>query len=522
MQIGRYKLFTDEKIINSKNVVKVISDAMSKFKTNALACERLLDIDAGYMPLQRTKSVRPDIDVQTVDSVANEISTFKISYHFGIPFTFVQRGTHDSGSDDETDAIALLNECYAAENLGRKQTELGRFVEICGIGYTIIDIKSNWHDGDSFFQYEVLDPRYSFVIFSSVYSDHRPMLGVTYRTDKSGNTYYTAFSEDKRFEIVNSVIKNGEEITEEWQLSSRSGDRNPLGMIPIIEWERNSDRMGVFEREVPEMERLNLIISDIGNDIDQETQAIWHANDVEFPQVLDKDGKPTGEIEKPQSNDWVCTKTPKDGRQPFIKALTTGYNYEGLLNNYQSTRALILQRCYTPQRDTTSGGSSGTAMSDATGWSAAEQVANAQQLYMESSKMQEVKVALQAIRKNPNTPTESPLLNLRYMDVKPNILRMKSYEMSVKTTALANLLSHGIHGLHALKAINFFDDVEQVYADSKDLIDEYQKNAFGEKEEIQTTGNLPDYQVGNTPLIDGLSLEKPMSAEDNNGETGNR
>ena len=54
-------------------------------------------------------------------------------------------------------------------------------------------------------------------------------------------------------------------------------------MIPIIEWERADDRMGVFEREIPEINRLNLMLSDIGNDIDQETQMIWHTNDVEFP-----------------------------------------------------------------------------------------------------------------------------------------------------------------------------------------------------------------------------------------------
>lgn len=519
MQIGRRILFTDEKFITNKNVVKVLSDAMSDFEANALDCEKLLNVEAGNMPLEREKLVRPDIDVQTVDPIANEIATFKISYHFGIPFTFVQRGSHDSGSQAETDAIALLNECYSAENLGRKQTELGRFVEICGIGYSFIDIKTNWVDGDSFFQYEVLDPRYAFVIYSSVYSDHRPMLGVTFRQDKMGNKYYTCFSADKRFEVQNSVVVNGEETSDEWYITSRSGERNLLGVIPIIEWERNADRMGVFEREIPEMNRLNLMASDIGNDIDSEAQLIWHTNDVDFPDIVDADGNPTGEKQTPKSNDWVQTRTTRDGKQPFIKPLTTNYNYEGLLNNYQSARALILQRCYTPQRDTTSGGSSGTAMSDATGWSAAEQVANAQQLYMESSKMQEVRVALQAIKKNPNTPADSPLLKLRYMDVKPNILRMKSYEMSVKTTALANLLSHGIHGLHALKAINFFDDVEQVYADSKDLIEEYQHTTFGEKEEVQDTGNLPDYQVGQTPLIDGLSYEKPMSAEDDNGNT---
>lgn len=514
MQIGRRVIFTDIEKITNENVVEVIANAMSDFMANAADCNRLLNIEAGYMPLTREKTVRADIDIQTVDNIANEIVEFKKSFHWGIPFTFIQRGTHDSGNENEVDAISELNECYAAENLGKKQNALGRFVEICGIGYTFVDIKPNWVEGDSYFQYEVLDPRYAFVIRSSRYADHRVMLGVTFREDSKGNKYFTAFTNDRRYEIVCGVIQNGEEVTEEWTRGVRSGERNPLGVIPIIEWERNPDRMGVFEREIPEMNRLNLVLSDIGNDIDQETQMIWHTNDVEFPQKIDENGNPTGEYEKPKSNDWISTFTSRDGRQPFIKPLSANYNYDGLLRNYSTARALILQRCYKPQLNDNSGGSTGVAMSDATGWSAAEQVANAQQLIMEASKMEEVRVVLQAIKKNPKVPSDSPLLKLRYMDVRPNILRQKNYEMSIKSSSLANLLSHGVYGLHALRTVNMFDDVMQVWADSKDLIEEYQQSTFGEKEETQETSDLPEYQIGNSPLIDGMSKEIPEEAED--------
>lgn len=514
MQIGRRVLFTDVEEITNENVVEVIANALSDFYVNAADCENLLRIEAGCMPLRRKKTVRSDIDVQTVDNIANEIVEFKKSFHWGIPFTFIQRGTHDSGKEDEVDAISELNECYAAENLGKKQNILGRFVEICGIGYTFVDIKSDWIDGDSYFQYEVLDPRFAFVIRSSRYSDHRIMLGVTFRKDSKGNTYFTAFTTDRRYEITCGVIQNGEDVQETWTQSKRSGERNPLGVIPIIEWERSPDRMGVFEREIPEIERLNLILSDIGNDIDQETQMIWHTNDVDFPQKLDENGNPTGEYEKPKSNEWVSTYTSRDGRTPFIKPLTTNYNYDGLLRNYTSARSLVLQRCYKPQLNDNSGGSTGTAMSDATGWSAAEQVANAQQLIMESSKMDELRVVLQAIKKNPKVPADSPLLKIRYMDAKPNILRSRNFELTVKSTAFANLISHGIYGLHALKAVNLFEDTMQVWADSKDLIEQYQDKNFGEQEEVQQSAADPQFQIGNSPLIDGMSDEVPEEAED--------
>ena len=512
MQIGRRVIWTDEYEITRENVIKVIQGAVADFSVNAKECEDLLQIEAGHFFPERKKEIRPEIDVKTCDPIAHEVTAFKEGYHWSNPITFVQRGSKDSGNKEENEAITLLNECYAAENLGKKQNKLGHFVEICGIGYTLVDINTDYQDGDSYFKYEVLDPRNTFVIRSTRYLDHRVLLAVSFIEDVNHNKHYTAFSKDLRFEIEQTKILDEKDEKAEkyrWFHDKRSNEKNPLGMIPIIEWERASDRMGVFEREIPEMDRLNLIISDIANDIDQETQMIWHSNDVEFSDEVDAEGKPTGEKQKPKSNDWVQTFTSRDGKTPFIKPLTADYDYAGLLNNYVSTRNLILQRTYTPQRNDDSGGSTGVAMSDATGWSAAEQVAASQQTFMESAKMEEVRVVLSAIKKSNKVEQDSPLLDLRYMDVKPNITRQKTFEMTVKTNALANLLSHGIYGLHALKAVNFFDDVAQVWADSKDLIEQYQEKNFGEQEEVQKSSDLPEYQITNSPLIDGMSKENP-------------
>lgn len=502
MQIGRRTLWTDAEVVTSENVIDIIRNVEADFLANVVDCERLLDIDAGKMAPVREKKVRTDIDIWTVDAIAHEIVEFKEGFHWSNPISYVQRDNNNS-----TDAVAILNECFNAENLGRKQKKLGHFVEICGIGYTFIDIKTDWEDGDSFFQYETLDPRYAFVVRSSVYSDHRVMLGVTFRQDSQGNRYFTAFSKDRRFEISAYKITNGDKVETEWGQRGGSGVLNPLGAVPIIEWERADDRMGVFEREIPEINRLNLLLSDIANDVDSETQMIWWANDVEFPQKVDAEGNPTGEIEEPKSNQWVQTYTPKDGKSPSIKPLTTPYDYAGLLNNYTSARSLILQRCYTPQRNDNSGGSTGVAMEDASGWSAAEQVAASEQLLQEASKMDEVRIALAAIKKNSNVPSDSPLLGLRYIDVKPNVTRQKTYELSVKSTSLATLISHGINGLHALKAVNMFEDVNQVWEDSKELVDMYQKSTFGEKEEVVPQADDPIHQIGNSPLIDGMSTE---------------
>ena len=58
MQIGRRVIFCDEERITNENVVSVLANAMSDFLANASDCDKLLNIEAGYMPLERKKTVR--------------------------------------------------------------------------------------------------------------------------------------------------------------------------------------------------------------------------------------------------------------------------------------------------------------------------------------------------------------------------------------------------------------------------------------------------------------------------------
>ena len=210
MQFGRKEIFTDVMEITKENVISVLRQAMIDFMPNQSDCEFLLNYEAGLQSKTREKTYRKDIDCWCVDNIANEITEFKLGFNWGNPITLVQRGEKDSGTSEEATAISLLNECYEAEQIKKKTQQLARFIEICGIGYTIVDINTEYEDGDSYFTVNVLDPRNAFVVKSSRYLDHRPMLGVTFRKDNAGNSYFTCFSKNERFEIVNlTKIVNG-------------------------------------------------------------------------------------------------------------------------------------------------------------------------------------------------------------------------------------------------------------------------------------------------------------------------
>lgn len=523
---GRRQIFTHEREITRENLIKVLRQAVLDFLPNAGDCTLLLNYEKGRQEKIRVKKYRSDIDFWCVDNIANEIAQFKVDFNWGNPITLIQRGEKDSGGSDEARAIAILNEYYDAEEIKKKTQELARFVEICGIGYTIVDINSEWEDGDSPFTVNVLDPRYAFVVRSSYYPDHRIMLGVTFREDSLGNKYFTCYTRNEQFEVLNTVKiineKTGRENkADRWNETDRSGEENPLHRIPIVEWIRDYDRMGCFERQIPEMNNLNLLISDFTNDVDQNTQAVWHANDVDFPTEIIKkeDGTEEEKPRKPKDGEWLDTETTIDGKTPFIKPLVINYDYAGMLNQIIFRTNRIKEKCNVPQRNDNSGGSTGIAMSDATGWTHAEIEANRQDQIKDGCKMEEVKCVLAAIRETALAKVDDKVLKLRHMDIKPSIKRQKNYEMVTKINTYATGVSHGLAPEHMVAAINFFDDPQQVAEDSKPYTERYLASIFDKSN--QSSGDTEDKpnedrlqgdnsdQISNSPNLDGMKTEKP-------------
>lgn len=522
MHAGRNVIYTDVPEITRENVISVLREAVIEHELNSQMTQYLIDYDAGNQPLQRVKKTRTDIDIHCIDNVANEITEFWCGFAFGNPITLVQRGKE---KESIARAVSMLNDCYETENVKAKTQELGRYLEICGVGYVYVDVNMDWKDGDSYFTLDVLDPRTSFVVRSNYYPDHRVMLGVTYRQNKrTKEKHFTCFSKNMRFEILDqSEILNGETVTSKWGHKERSGEENPLGCIPIVEYIRSYDRTGVFERQISELDNINLMISDFSNDVDQNTQVIWHGNDVVFPteNVEDADGNMVEVVKKPVANEWVLTYTPDSGKSPTINPLTVDYDYSGMLNNIVTRRSLVLQKCNVPQRNDNSGGSTGIAMSDATGWSSAENAAAKQQMIIDSCKMEEVKVVLAAIAISPDVETGNPLLNLKASDMQPNVKRQKTYEMTTKANAIATLLSHGIYGEDVLNTISFFDDPNEVWQRSKALIEKYQSSIFDKSTNNEAVGgsdekspnadrtmqDLSD-QIDNSPVIDKSRTDK--------------
>lgn len=468
---GRVRIIADVSEITPDNVIKVLQDAYNVHLANRAHMEYLIKYEKGEQPLKRKKTIRKDIDVNVVDNLANEITNFRVSYKWGNKITFGQRSNKSGNTaDTDNDAISQFNEMLESEHFASKIVEALTPMEIAGIGFMLVDIKRDYEEGGSVFDIVPLDPLTTFVVYdNTVY--HRPLMGVIYSEHDNGDVVYTAFTKDRRYEILNltQFTEKGKEKRERrWTEGDRSGELNPMKAVNIIEFSRSYDRTGCFERQIPAMDAINILESDLVNDVAQNTQAIWWMNDADFP----TDEK--GNVIKPKSGQWIQTYTGKgENKKPLIQPLVITTDYEGILNDIKFQRDIVKQKANCPVAMTTGGGSTGTATSMSNGWEAAETSAAMETEVVKAKLLDVAKLAITAVKESTDTPKDCIIKKLSPADVQVNVMRKKNYDLATKANTFATLISHGVHPRHALIAIEAFPDTTLVYNDSKENIDKY-------------------------------------------------
>lgn len=495
--LGRKRIYSRYKNIDRNNLLEVLDKAMNIHRENVREMNFLIEYERGKQPLVRPKKIRPDIDIRVNANLANYVKEFKIAYNWGNPVTMVQRGNkelHDTDSGTDDSGISALNETLInGENIGWLDQCMAEFVEVCGIGHRMVDIKTDdWDDG-SLVDLYTLDSRYAFVVYYDG-PGQKKVLGVTFSCH-DGSEHFTCYTDKSRFEV-----EIGEIVSEE---------KNPLGKIPIVEYERAFDRTGCFEREISRMDALNVLLSDITNDVAQRTQEIWWADNVSF---MDAEGN----SRSPKSGEWVCTSSD-EGKTSKIQPLSSTFDGSSTLNAIQTTRTEILQDCKVPlQYDNSGGGSTGSATDMSAGWSATELDAVREQQMIAHGKREELSLILKAIAKVPERklPMDAPIRLIHTSDIDLHFTRKKNTDMSVKANTFATYFNAGIHPRHILKMVDAFEDTEQVYLDSKDMLDALQENMkssgsasdASQEHNFNTSGD-PINQTGNSPIIDGMNTD---------------
>ena len=464
---GRKQIFCDKTNIDKTNILEVLGEAYAIHEQNRAEMLYLFEYVKGRQPiLDREKQIRPEINEKIVDNMASEILEFKLGYEFGSPISYVQRARKDIKSrnalfsffkklftSDESKKedlrVSAINEMMVEECKAAKDLQLAKDVKTCGVGYRLI-LPKKIKTGVSVFDLLVLNPMNTFVVYSND-AYREPMLGVSYFPHRDGSVTFGCYTKTSYFKIEMGITKGFEDWFEE--------KHNTVGMVPIIEYINDYDRMGCFERVIPLMDALNTIDSDRVNDIAQHVQNILWGDNV----ALD-----TEQYKKLRDDGMILTKS-EQGRTATLKYLESVLNQSENQTLVDYVKQQILDITNTPSRSELSGGSTGSATNMSTGWMAAETDAKEKEQIWSASERRETAIILKIIKDSNEVDADIAELNLSDIEIK--FSRSRTYDLATKCNSLSALIGIGIDPLRAIEVVGLFTDPQQVALDSAERID---------------------------------------------------
>ncbi len=453
---GRRPIYTSEKAITRDNVLKVLEKAMSIHSVNRSEIVYLQRYEKGVQPiLHRVKEVRPEINNRVVENHANEIKTFYSGYIFSKGVSYVQRAEKDIlGNNAERDdrKISALNEMFIEEGKTSKDQQLANDFLTVGLGYRMV-LPRNEIKGISPFHLLPLDVRNTLVIRSADVF-HKRMAGVTYYRDDDRIVHWTVYTDTEVFFIDGNNFFSPQFV--------KAVEPNYIGIEPIIEYQCNFERMGIFERVIPLLDALNNCTSDRLNALEQFINAFIWMNNVD----LDESQK-----EELKDKLMLLTQNIDGTNQASVQYLTADLNQQDTetLSTYLYNQ--ILQIAGVPSREGSASGETGVAVEYRNGWQIASTNASTIENSFEISEREMLEVAIEIIKKSHIEGIDMD--GLMISDISVKSARSRTDNFVSKVQGIAQGIQAGIHPKHMISISGLFPDPQQVYIDSKPFLDKW-------------------------------------------------
>lgn len=446
---GRRVIYTDCNEITKKNLLSVLEKALSTHGKNRGEIQYLYDYYKGKQPIRnRTKEIRPEINNKIVVNRANEIVSFKVSYLMGEPVQYVSRS-----KDDISENLNRLNEYVFAEDKAAKDTELAKWFTICGTAYRMVLPDKNKEEDESPFEIYTLDPRYSFVVYHSGLGN-KPMMGVKTVLLEDNTELHSIYTNNMYFEVKDGII-----IKEE---------KHSLGVVPIIEYPANPERLGAFEIVIGLLDAINETASNRLDGVEQFIQALLILKGVDIDSEEFKTLKENGGL-----------KIPLEGDAYYLIQELNQTQTQTLVDDMYDT---VLTICGMPNRN---GGSStsdtGSAVIMRDGWTNAESRAKDTETMFKMSEKRFLKIAIQFANTLRNMDLKLSAIDIRFT--------RRNYEnIQVKSQVLTTMLNNDkIHPRLAFAHSGLFVDPELAYTQSVEYAAEKKKEAEKELAKFSKT-----------------------------------
>lgn len=444
---GRKVIYSNVKSITRKNVVEVFQKAMPTHNQNRREIDYLYHYVSGDQPiLYRTKDVRPGIKNDVVENHSWEITRFAMAQTYGEPIQYVSV----KDDQDKSREIDKLNDFMRVIDKSYYDIQIGDWQSTCGTAYreTWSLKRDETEDGHPSMGIDCADPRYNFIIYSSMHG-HPPLMSCSRCFDEEDQEYWLCTTKSQTFEI-----KKGEVI---------NYGSNGHGRILLTEYPNNVRRLSDVEIVITMLDAINKIQSNRIDGIEQFVQAFMKFVNCEIDETTFLKMCKIGAIKVKTVNPSMPADVGMISSQ--LDQEQTQVSKDDLYKNM-----LIIEGM--PSREQNTGGDTGQAVYLRNGWDFAEQRAKIDEPVIVKSEKEFLKIALNILQTK-----EQISRDLSVADIDVKITRNNTDNMMVKAQSLLYLLEKGIHPKIAIRTVGLWGDPEKVYLESKPYLDALYKTA---------------------------------------------
>ena len=436
---------------NTQQVISEVNEALSIHVMNLMAMEYLYWYRRGVTPIYaKTKEVRPEINHKVSENIYGSIVDFKNGYFLTQPAFYISR----KEDEEVTEKVKQLNEYLYVSGKQQADNEIVDWFHTVGKGDLFV--RSN-DDPDVPYEAYSLDPRSAFVVKSL--SPGNPVVYGVHIAVKDEKLFLDVWDKRNVYRLYGTVT--GRLVTPDptyvcTATSVEDVAPNPIGEVPIIEYQYNSVGMSAAEAVVPLLDAINDLQSGRLDSIDQFVQSLLIFYNCELG--ADENGNE------------ITTKMVREAGALFLKSI--GENradvkeLSSVLDQGQ-TQVLVddlykqvLKICGMP--DNARGGTAftGTAVELRDGWEMASMAArNTEDLFKKSNKEFD-KIVLKILR-------GKGLLDIGLNDFTLNFTRTEVDNIQSKAQAYTSLVAGGMHPILAMQKTGVSADPVGDYEMSK-------------------------------------------------------
>lgn len=464
---GRLPIFTTiEGFAPDKTdeIIAEVNEALSIHVRNLLDMEYLYWYRRGITPIyNKTKEIRSEINNKISVNLAGSICDFKSGYFLTQPASYIPR----KGKDESSDKVSELNEYLYRSGKHQADNELVDWFHT--VGKADLFVKSV-DDPDMPFTAVALDPRSVFVARSTMPGNEPVYAGYTVVRDDT--LYVDVWDKRNLYRMKGTVV--GKLVTPTPNYVCTVSEivevlPNPIGEIPIIEYQYNSVFMSAFELAIPLIDAISQIQSDRLDGIDQFIQSLLVFYNCELGE--DDNGDPiTPSYVRAAGALFLKSIGENKADLKEISSQLDQSQTQVLINNLYD---LIIAICGMPTtQGAFPGDSTGLAIELKDGWQICEMNArNTEDLFKKSNKQFD-RIITKILK-------GKGILDISLSDFELHFTRNELRAVQSKAQALQTLLAAGLHPTLALAKSGISADPVSDFELSKD----YMRLRWGDPEE---------------------------------------